>query len=99
MENEVHPAVSATDESQEVLDEAQATELAAYLKDFPPYAKGARDPKTDPCAPDPSSQIPDPCPARPPLNPPSHTPPGSGPSRPPDFGNPGLFRQIKSTFC
>jgi hypothetical protein len=95
---QVHPAVSATDESQEILDEALAAELAAYLADFPPYGKGARDPNPDPCAPDPSSQIPDPCPARPPLNSPSHTPPGSGPSRPPNFGNPGLFQSMKGNF-
>ena len=86
-----------TNEPQETLDEAQAAELAAYLKDFPPYA--SQDHNPDPCPSNPSSQIPDPCPAKPPLSPAPHTPPGSGPGRPPDFGNPGLFRQIKGTFC
>jgi hypothetical protein len=62
----VYPAPPATDDSQEILDESLAAELAAYLKDFPPYARPAQDPyayTTLPpdTNPSPSSLIPDPC--------------------------------------
>jgi hypothetical protein len=104
LEIEAHPAVSATappqdppDEPQEILDETLAAELAAYLKDFPPYAGQARDPEPDPCPSNPGKTDPKPGESSPPNQPPkTHT---SGPSRPPNFGNPGLFQQIKGTFC
>ncbi len=89
------PAVSATDEPHEVLDEAQAAELAAYLADFPPYTRRARDPKPDPSLTDPEPRAP----APPNQQPQAHTSSPPGPSRPPNFGNPGLFQQIKGTFC
>jgi hypothetical protein len=85
------------DNFQEVLDETLAAELAAYLKDFPPYAPPAQAPQPDPCPSNPGKTDPKPGESSPPNQPPkTHT---SGPSRPPNFGNPGLFQQIKGTFC
>jgi hypothetical protein len=40
---ETFPSSETLDESPEILDEAQAAELAVYLAEFPPYAK-AQDP-------------------------------------------------------
>jgi hypothetical protein len=80
------------DASRETLNDAQAAELAAYLQDFSPYA--------NPPVPDPDvgreSEAP---PALRTPHVPADPAPVSRPSRPPDFGNPGLFRQIKGTFC
>ena len=67
---------------------------------------------SDPSIPDPSSSDPGSTGPEPRAPNPAHpgpqtqfssheNPPGSpsGPGRPPNFGNPGLFRQIKGTFC
>jgi hypothetical protein len=103
-EAQAPPAVLATDEPQETLDappEVLAAELAAYLKDFAPYNRSAQGPQPDPCPQDPSLIDPEPSALTPPnQQPQAHTssPPKPGPSRPPNFGNPGLFQSMKGNF-
>jgi hypothetical protein len=103
LEDEVYKDLSAAAASpQKTLDESQAAELAAYLAEFPPFARPAQEPVPDPCSSDPEPGVPPLPPPRPQTQVPARDNPAgssSGPSRPPNFGNPGLFQQIKGTFC
>jgi hypothetical protein len=96
LENDVPAAVSATALPQEALDESQAAELAAYLAEFPPYARPAQAPQLDPCPPDPGITDPKSGESSPPNQQPETR--TSNPSRLPNFGNPGLFQSMKGNF-
>jgi hypothetical protein len=96
LENDVPPTVSATASPQETLDESQAAELAAYLAEFPPYARPAQAPQLDPCPPDPGITDPKSGESSPPNQQPETR--TSNPSRLPNFGNPGLFQSMKGNF-
>ena len=72
----------AADDSQEILDEQLAAELAVFLKNFAPYASPAQDPDTSTILPpdtntSPSSLIPDPCLPNPSSPIPPPCPPGN----------------------